>query len=249
MKQKKLTKVFLMLVIILISCCIKTISYASTYEEEQRTLINGGSVWLDSTDLMNSPFIFCRHRGSILYGGQYKVKHSVEYPIIQYYKDKDKTIKTDSIEEAESVSVEGADIAYILSKYARYPKPSSGYGPIQEAYWAILSQEKYTNYKDQSTDRNGIYYNFTYSTMNGTEARKLYDEAIGYQKYIEKVEMQKIENKNNRNDSDFVFSSPIDSNKDADGYQISLFTGDADTVFNNNIMTIGPFKTKYARSI
>ena len=63
------------------------------------------------------------------------------------------------------------------------------------------------------------------------------------------VEMQKIENKNNRNDSDFVFSSPIDSNKDADGYQISLFTGDADTVFNNNIMTIGPFKTKYARSI
>lgn len=242
MKQKRLTKIFLILVIILVACCIKTTSYVKA-EEEQDTrykLINGNKVSLNSWHLKNLSYIFCRDKGSYLNGGGYESNKVIEYPIITYYDDNDKET---AFENATKVTVEGADIAYILSKYDKYIKPSNAYGEIQRAYWAVLSQEKYRN-----SGKKDIYCNFTYNIDDSDiEAKRLYNEALGYQKYIEAVEQQKINNKNKKEKEGIIFS---ESSELSDGYEIALdTTKKVGNQINDNILTVGPFTAEYARSI
>lgn len=146
MKQKWIIKIILILAIILIAGLLKTTSLAEFTEGSFNTIISGGSAAITRNDLMTSKYIFCRDKGNPLIDERpYYLDNTVRlnpanYPIITYYKGEEYTGGTTSdISEAKSVKVEGADIAYVFSKFDN-TKPSSGYSYIQWAYWAVLGQ-------------------------------------------------------------------------------------------------------------
>ena len=131
MKQRKLIKIFLILAIILVACCIKTTSYATTYiwsdnlrdsiVEKLETNKDTDKVIMLRKYLWESPYIFCReHNASFGNEREFELENKIEYPNPNAPYD-------DAI---------GNKIAYIFSQAKE--RNGTNYSPVQIAYWYFL---------------------------------------------------------------------------------------------------------------
>lgn len=195
-------------------------------------------------DVKQSDFLFCREKQSSLTEGvdiYYQLDRAssiapygyIEYPKITYYTGREDadgkpTGTPTNFENAQSVKVEGADIAYILSQ--SYPKTpgTTAYGVKQQALWAVLSQysDNYLYSHNEASYSAG-------QLEEGSLAQRLFRQAVTYQQYIQNLEKFRIENK----------SKLIEQGKD---YNIICDENtEIQTNIKENIATIGPFKVNY----
>lgn len=225
MKQNRIIKISLILILFLIVGLIKTMPCFGAVNWNENDIGNmmdnlrGNGVFINRTNLRTSNYIFCReHNATLTDGSVYTLDttktNPTNYPIITYYKGENQTGDTTTNKsEAKSVKVQGADIAYIFAKFDK-DKPKDGeYSKYQKAYWALLGQYSEAKLDEKSKD--------------------LYWKAQEYQKYIAEVEQFKINN----------------HQTDKDGYDIVLNTDRTTTEYvNNNIVVVGPFTANYPGS-
>lgn len=199
MKRKTIVKLILLAFLILMLGiwksipCLAVYSWDTDIKDKINILNKGGKIYITSEVLKNSDYIFCREKGAILPGSNFFMDPDVKpnpktYPIIKY---KNQDGKDCGFEDATSVTVLGADIAYALGTYEKGSKTGDGYVDNQWVYWALLNE--YKNNGEMQAEipaaNNVEYANLSYT------AKKLYNESKAYQKYVQNVEEFKIKYK------------------------------------------------------
>lgn len=199
MKRKTIVKLILLAFLILMlgiwksTPCLAVYSWDTDIENKINILNRGGKINITSEVLKNSDYIFCREKGAILQESNFSMDPDVKpnpktYPIIKY---KNQDGKDCGFEDATSVTVLGADIAYALGTYEKGSKTGDGYVDNQWVYWALLNE--YKNNGEMQAEipaaNNVEYANLSYT------AQKLYHESKAYQQYVQNVEEFKIKYK------------------------------------------------------
>lgn len=243
MKQNRIIKIFLILAIIIIACCIKTTSYASvrvedntTFEKLENAITKQGGISLSYTTATKNPYIFCRELGE------------------PFLRDRNITYKLESGPE-ENINNQKS---YLFNSSAEYTGNNSmRESKIQQLWWCYLGEgfsteenrlilkaaERYKTYGESLTRYYGNYNKYTPTVDINTEAQfdnegnciigliKIpdypYDSNLEFGG-IDGVELLNDENKSIthtllENDKKTVFSEMSDLNKNAkNGFYIKI---------------------------
>lgn len=139
MKQKKLTKILIVIFIILISCCIKTTSYAFRLEDH---------IWSDDhineivKELADNSKYFVNMHVNYLYDSQYVFCRQLQTSFGEgkpFYLDKDKELGENPRTCNDNGTEKDIQLAYIFSMGKT---TTEGYSPAQNLYWFMLGQKK-----------------------------------------------------------------------------------------------------------
>lgn len=174
MKQKKLTKILLVIFIILISCCIKTTSYADDYawsDTLSSTIVeklsarneNGlheNRVQMYVNYLYNSQYVFCRQRHTSFGEGRF------------FYLDSD--VNPNPRPCNDNGTEEDIELAYIFNQGKDTNSQNEGYSTAQYVYWYLLKPE---------------------DTPLSAKAQNLLSDAISYKEYRKAVMAHKNANR------------------------------------------------------
>lgn len=174
MKQKKLTKILLVIFIILISCCIKTTSYAVDYDwsdTQSSTIVENLSainenglhenrVQMYVNYLYNSQYVFCRQRHTSFGEGRF------------FYLDSD--VNPNPRQCNDNGTEEDIELAYIFNQGKDTNSQNEGYSTAQYVYWYLLKPE---------------------DTPLSANAQKLLSDAISYKEYRKAVMAHKNANR------------------------------------------------------
>lgn len=174
MKQKKLTKILIVIFIILISCCIKTTSYAVDYawsdtlsstivKELSKINENGvheNCVQMYVNYLYNSQYVFCRQRHTSFGEGR------------SFYLDSD--VDPNPRPCNDNGTEEDIELAYIFNQGKDTNSQNEGYSTAQYVYWYLLKPE---------------------DTPLSAKAQNLLSDAISYKEYRKAVMAHKNANR------------------------------------------------------
>lgn len=182
MKQKKLTKILIVIFIILISCCIKTTSYAVDYawsdtlsstivEELSARNENGlyeNRVQMYVNYLYNSQYVFCRQRHTSFGEGRF------------FYLDSEIPENKNPRTCNDNGTEEDIELAYIFNQGKDTNSQNEGYSTAQYVYWYLLNPEE--------------------DTPLSAKAQNLLSDAISYKEYRKAV----IAHKNANRQTDYA---------------------------------------------